>query len=109
MSYKKRDKGHWNQGKAYKGTRKAKEREYVKREIKQQIDEQDPSFRYPRYTHTPNKKAQLEHKIAWYQRHIDEYKKRDGFWKNWANWARDSLRKYRKQYAKLFGKEKKDQ
>jgi len=44
MSYKKRDKGHWNQGKAYKGWRKAKEREYTKKEIKLAIAEQDDNY-----------------------------------------------------------------
>lgn len=104
MSYKKREKGHWNQGKAYKGSRKAREREYVKSDIETQIAEQDPNFRYRKYKRTPNMEARLTHDIEWNERCAELWSKREyngTFWKRQADYCRDRARKLRKKLRDL--------
>jgi len=107
VSYKKRDKGNWNQGKSYKGTRKAKEREYIRSDIAQQIDEQDPSFRHRHISkRTKNAEERLKHRISWYERAIGRYAEQGGFWAGFASSCRDSLRKLKKKWKEKYGKEK---
>lgn len=104
MSYRKRDIAHWNQGKSCKGTRKAKERAYVENEIGLQIAEQDDNFRYRHYSRTPNKEAQLQHRIEWYEKVVSEYEREPkGFsWRcHFVSYARDSLVKAKKQLKEL--------
>lgn len=101
MSYRKRDIAHWNQGKSCKGTRKAKERVYVASEINFQIAEQDDNFRYRHYSHTPNREAQINHRIQWYEKVLAESKYSGWF----HDHARDALRKAKKQLTELQEKE----
>ncbi len=107
MSYKKRDKGGWNQGKAYKGTRKAKEREYIRSDITQQIDEQDPNFRHKyKAKRKRNTKEHLRYQISWYERVVKTYAGRDSFWAYFRNSCRDTLKKLKKKWKEKYGKEK---
>lgn len=103
MSYRKREIAHWNSGKGCKGTRKAKERVYVSSEIDVQIAEQDENFRYRHYRHKADKEAQLEHRIEWYAKVVAEYERNPK--KDWtcsfASYARDGLRKAKKQLKEL--------
>ncbi len=100
MSYRKRDIGHWNQGKSYKGWRKAKEREHIKHEIHQQIDEQDDDFRYRHYSRTPNELASAKHSVEWYSATLESYK-RSGRMANWCDFMRDGLRQAKKRLKEL--------
>jgi hypothetical protein len=100
VTYNKRQKGGWNGGKANKGNRKAREREYVKKDIKQQIDEQDPEYRVHYNKRTPNRKARLEYEVGFYERLIKKYKD-NKINSRFANWFRDSLRKAKKKLKEL--------
>jgi len=108
MSYKKRDKGGWNQGKAYKGSRKAKEREHTKRDIKQQIDEQDPNYKLPHKSKpTPNRKLRLEHRIKWYEKILSRNQSKDSNYSSWITSTFGSmLRRLKKKWAEKYDKEK---
>jgi len=103
MSYKKRDKGNWNQGKSYKGTRKAKEREYVKQEVQQQIDEQDPDYKHRHISkRSRNEKECLRHRINWYEAVIKQYK---GWGKSWTRITHgmgDTLDKLKKKWKEKY-------
>lgn len=103
VSYRKRDIGHWNQGKSCKGVRKAKERAYAENEIDLQIAEQDESFRYRHYSRKPNKEAQLQHQVEWYERIIAESERKpQASWRcAMASYARDGLRKTKKKLREL--------
>jgi len=101
MSYKKRDKGNWNQGKSYKGSRKAKEREHVKEDIEQQIQEEhDENYQYRKYTHTRNKKASLEHSLQYYQEKLKTTQ-----WSWYKNCCRGRIQQISEQLKKLRFKE----
>ena len=108
MSYRKRDIGHWNQGKRCKGTRKAYEREFVDKEIDEQIAELDPNYRTRHISKgNPNYIARLEHSIAWYERVIKEAKEREerhGWRSSFRHWCQDSLIKAKKKLAELKAK-----
>jgi len=103
MSYRKRDIAHWNQGKSCKGTRKAKERAYVDKEIEEQVAvDQDENFRYRHYRHKSNKIAQLENRIAWYEKVILEDARDKSSWRSYfVNYARNALTKAKKQLKEL--------
>ena len=103
--YKKRQKGHWNQGKEYKGSRKAKQREHDKKEIEYQIESENVDFK-EKYAAkcTPNHKARLEYRISWYEYILDKYKSRGISWDGLASSFRSSLRKLREKYAEKYGK-----
>jgi len=102
MSYQKRDKGHWNQGKAYKGTRKAKEREYTKREIKKAIAEQDEKY-LEKHKKSQKRTTQqkLKKKIKWYESAIKKWsgKESDRHIPIWG-WGR-LVKSYRETLKKL--------
>lgn len=104
MSYKKRLKGGWNQGKAYKGD--SKERQHSKSEIDQQVEEFEAGDDF-RYRHTKprkrNMKEHLLHQISWYQRVVAEYKGRKGFWTSFASSFRDTLKKLKKKWKDKYG------
>lgn len=101
MSYHKRDIAHWNQGKSCKGTRKAKERTFVDREVDEQLA--DDTFRYRHSKRKPNHEARLQYRIDWYEKVLAEYEREPK--KSWrcsfASFARDSLRKAREQLKEL--------
>ena len=99
MSYKKREKGNYNQGKGCKGSRKAKEREHAKKEAGQQVDEQDDSFRYKQYKRTRNKKLSLEYRLKWYEEAIKTTKT---VWLK--DWFKDRIKKIKEKLEKLSKK-----
>lgn len=104
MSYRKRDIGHWNQGKSYKGSRKAKEKEYGKKEIDLQMAEQDPEFRYRHYSHTKNEIESLKGQIQHYEHLYETYKRegKDRSWdRGWTNYWKDCAKKARKKLKEL--------
>lgn len=102
MSYRKREVAHWNEGKRYKGTRKARERAYAENDIVTQIASEDEKFRYKHYSRKPNKEAQLKHRVEWYERVLAECTREPKSWNcSFANYARDNLRKYKKQLKEL--------
>jgi len=105
MSYKKRDIGGWNQGKACKGTRKAKEREFIKQDVDQQIVEQNDDYRV-KYKGKRNKniKARLEHRIKWYQSIIDRYKKMNIKSSMLVSWMYKDLERDRKKLKEMNDK-----
>lgn len=96
MNYKKREQSGWSAGKSYKGTRKAKEREHTKQEIEQQIDEQDDSFRYKPYTHTPNKKLSLEYSLKRYKARLYTTE-----WDYFKSHCRSQIQRIKKKLEKL--------
>ena len=103
--YKKRDKGDWNQGKKYKGTRKAKEREHTKKEVQQQINEQKPEFKekHVKAKKNRNERARLEYQIKWYEAAVNRMTGKSN-WNSWfINNFRNSLRKYKEEWNRLFG------
>jgi len=108
MSYKKRDKGQWNQGKACKGNRKAKEKEHVKRDIQQQIDEQAKNYKYPyKSKTTPDHKKRLAHRINWYEKVLKRMHHSDVH--NWLTSSfRATLRTLKKKWADKYGSNKED-
>jgi len=107
MSYKKRDKGQWNQGKAYKGNRKAKEKEHVKRDIQQQIDEQVKDYKYPYKSKTTRDyKKRLENLINWYEKVLARLHHRDAH--NWlTNSFRATLSTLKKKWKDKYDEENK--
>lgn len=96
MTYKKREKKCWNQGKKYKGTRKAKEKEYSNQEVKQQLDEQDKGYRYRYYKRTRNMKAHLEYQLRWYQEKL-----KTTTWNWFKKSCRERIRKIKEKLKKL--------
>jgi len=100
MSYRKRNIGNWNQGKAYKGTRKAKERQYGVKEVNQQLaEDQDPNFRYRHYSHTKNEVESLKAQLQRYE-HLYETCKKAGR-DMWRNYWLDCAKKARKKLTKV--------
>lgn len=109
-TYKKRMKGNWNQGKGCKGD--DEERMYAKEEIRQALKEMDDDYQatYKKSKRKRNEKARLEHSIAWYEKVVaeDERRQREnpdrGSWRcSFISYARDALRKAKKEYAEKFG------
>jgi len=109
MSYKKREIGHWNGGKAYKGSRKAKEKEYAKSEIKQAIAEQDDNYldRHQK-SQKRNTQQKLEKKIKWYKAAIERWSGKESdkyipIW-GWGSLVRSCRERLGKLQAKWKGK-----
>ena len=99
-TYKKRMKGHWQQGKAYKGD--GEERLAAKRELAELIreSEEDYKIKYKKSKRRRNEKARLEHRIKWYEQTIEKYDRR-GDNSSFSNWLRDDLAKAKKKYEKF--------
>lgn len=100
-TYNKRMKASWQQGKGCKGD--AEERQHAKKEIEDSI-QHDVLERPVRHKgkRKRNKKASLEHTIAWYEQKIEEYE-RAGNRGSCLHMFRDSLRKARKRYRDEYG------
>ena len=101
MSYRKRAKGGWNQGKAYKGSRKAAEREFVKSEIAEQAD---PDFKYRHVgRRKPNVRVRLRNLIEYYEERVARYdrERERGIWRRWEDSVREELRRLREKFSKL--------
>lgn len=100
-SYKKRMKGSWNQGKAYKGD--GEERAYARTEIKQFVKEMDENYQepYKKSKRRRNEKARLEHRIKWCEQALARYKVIKDDW--FSKWIRSDLEKAKKQYAQKYG------
>lgn len=80
--YKKRLQAGWNVGKGAKGD--GEERRYAREEVAQALREMHADYldRH-RSAPTPNRRARLEHSIAWYERVIAEYDRAGrtyGYW-----------------------------
>lgn len=95
MTFNKRQKSHWNQGKVYKGTRKAKEKVWVESEIVDQIYGDD--YRYSKRTR--NYKASAEYQLKWYREAVaryENYKILSSWQQDFLNHCRDQIRKKEK-------------
>ena len=105
MTYKKRAKDGWNCGKYCKKQSNQDERQYEKKEIRNEIaeHEQGDDFRYKHLNKTnKNEKARMESKIARYTRWIGE---RCGIYNDWwISHIRDSLEKAKKKYKDKYDK-----
>ena len=101
-TYKKRMKGHWQQGKGCKGD--SEERQYAKREIAMALaaDEEGYLERYHKGARTKNERARLEYRINWYQQTLDSYKQR-GWGSSFAHYLQDGLRRARKELRDKYG------
>lgn len=113
--YKKRAKNGWRCGKYAKRESNKEERTFAKEDIRQELKQHNEGedFRY-RYktTITKNEKMRIEHRISWYERIIETYKRRDeqreaqgldpyhcfrpGHWLS-------SLNKLKKKYEEKYG------
>ena len=103
MSYRKREIAHWNQGKGCKGTRKAKESNYVRTEIQVQLVEQNDDFHYRHKSkRKPNMLARLQHRVEWYEQVLSRHKDRSD---SWSNYLRSGLKDAKKKLAQLQEKE----
>lgn len=100
--YKKRLKGGWRQGKAYKGD--GEERQYAKAEIKQAIKELEADYKdkYKKSQRKRNEIARLEYRIKWCDETIARYGPRTSDWgKRFEEYCRDDKRKAVKRLAEL--------
>jgi len=72
--YKKRLKGHYTQGKEYKGD--SFERAYAKKEIVESVKEMNENYKHPykKSKRNRNIKAKLKYKIEYYEKVIELYK-----------------------------------
>lgn len=103
-SYKKRLKGHWTQGKRYKGD--GEERAFAKEEIAEFLREMDADYQAPyrKSKRKRNEKARLLHRIEWCRATLARHKTSGRAPSDWfSNWIRSDLEKALKKYEKLFG------
>ena len=103
-TYNKRMKGNWQQGKGCKGD--AEERQHAKKEIDDAVihDLEGQPVRH-KGKRKRNKKASLEHVIAWYTQKVEEWE-RSGQSSGTVNFFRDSLKKAKKRYEEEYGSDK---
>jgi hypothetical protein len=96
--------GHWNQGKACKGTRKAKIDRAIETEIEEQLAELDENYRTRHISRgTPNHEARLAYRIEWYTQTLEKYdrEEKNGYRNSFANYLRDGLKKSQEEMKKL--------
>ncbi len=95
MTYSKRQKAHWNQGKGCKGNRKAKEKVYTEAEIDEMIADQDPAYRTKHLgKRKPNLRARLEYRIQWCEEMIAKRKTmgmEPGYWRQCLSESKKKL------------------
>lgn len=103
--YRKRAKGSWQQGKGCKGD--GPERQFSKREIEQQLDEDEESYldRYHKGARTKNMKARLEYRIRWYEQYVKGWEDR-GTSSSMMNYFHSSLTEAKKDLQEFLDKEK---
>lgn len=109
MTYRKRAKGGWNAGKAYKKESNRSERQFSKDEIKDELQEilEGEDFRYPHYSKTTNELEKtkyeiksLEHRIVKWTRFVKD-RLTNNFFNNYLNSLRHSLKKTKEKYKKM--------
>ncbi len=115
-SYKKRAKSGWAGKTEMKTTGIRKERQFERQEVKSLLDEhrQGEDFRYKHVgKRNKNEKIRMEHRIYWYERIIEKYKrmreerKAQGFSTSLSYWGdgywESSLNKLKKKYEEKYG------
>jgi len=102
-SYKKRLKGHWTQGKRYKGD--GEERAYAKEEIAEFLREMDADYLtpYKKSKRRRNEKARLLHRIAWCRAALERRKGMPRTNDFFSNWIRGDLELALKLYREKYG------
>lgn len=100
--YKKRAKGSWNVGKSHKDD--SSERAYAKNEIKQELKTEETDLTRYKAKRKRNKKAKLEHLIAWYTQKIEEFGKDQNNTSVMVYLFRSALEKLTAEYQKLLEK-----
>ena len=101
--YKKRAKGSWNVGKGCKDSSNVEERQFEQIEIKQALEQTDPSFRVKKGKRKRNKRASLEHTLKWYEQQVME-QERDGKHPRGHSWTcmmRDGVERTKKELEEL--------
>lgn len=100
--YKKRAKGNWRQGKRYKGD--AEERSHEYKEIETELDLDTTGLTRHRPKRKKNRRAILQHRIAWYERTIEYWERENkrGYCSHISS-LREGLREAQKEYEEKYG------
>ena len=110
MSYKKRARSGWCDGKGYKDQANRSERTYAKEEINREMKEFESGEGFL-YKHLSRKKLTKEQKldknIAWYEKVIEEYDRPNMADRANDSWFSRTLRSWKRHLKKL--KEKRDE